>query len=240
MLRVAGALNHSPAGAPSIHVRCTQACPPTAAATPCPAGGTALSRPLILALEAYGGQAAYQGALLSRVAAILAAPPARQLAAPRGGDADPEAAQALLSLLGCCLRQAAGWRAVPQPAAVEAVLRWGLPLAAANTACHHRDTSLQAVGTLAALLALVLAADSPLHGALLGFAAQQGPALVQGLLLALLSLSSGSSLPKVGVQAGQARLINQMVSLGRCCFWFLVALAYAHWLGLARVQCQAA
>lgn len=186
----------------------------TCAHAPCPcrcpllAGATALSRPLILALEAYGGQAAYQGALLSTVAAMLAAPPARQLAAPRGGDTDPEAAQALLSLLGCCLRQAAGWRAVAQPAAVEAVLQWGLPLAAANTACHHRDTALQAVGTLTALLALVLAGDSPLHGALLGWAAQQGPVLVRGLLLALLSLSSGSSLPKVGGPPGGWRLLK--------------------------------
>lgn len=153
---------------------------------------------MILALETYGSAAQFQQPLLATVAAILAAPAARQLATIRGGDADPDTAQALLSLLGCCLRQAASWRAVAQPAAVEAVLQLGLPLAVANAACNHRDTSLQAVGTLAALLSLVLVADSPLHGPLLGFAAQQGPALVQGLILALLSLSSsGSSLPKV-------------------------------------------
>jgi hypothetical protein len=81
---------------------------------------------------------------------------------------------------------------------VEAVLAWGLPLAASNTACNHRDTALQAVSTLSLILALILAPDSPLHGALLGYAAQQGPVIMQGLLLAILSLSSaGSSLPKV-------------------------------------------
>lgn len=166
-----------------------------------PTGATVLSRPLIQALETYGGAEEYQQSLLGTVAAILSEPPARQLAALRGGDADPEAAQALLSLLGCCLRQATRWRKVAPPAAgaMEAVLALGLPLAAANTACHHRDTSVQAVSTLAALLALVLAADSPLHGALLGFAAQHGSVLVRGLLLALLALSSGSTLPKVSL-----------------------------------------
>ncbi|PRW18313.1 ARM repeat-containing [Chlorella sorokiniana] len=45
---------------------------------------------------------------------------------------------------------------------------------------------------------LIQALESPLHGALLGYAAQQGPVIMQGLLLAILSLSSaGSSLPKV-------------------------------------------
>ena len=164
------------------------------------AGAAVLHRPLIQAIERYGPLLPYQQPLLSTVASILSAPQAQQLALLRGGDADPEAAQAALALLGCCLRQAGRWRqaAAPQPAAVEALLRLGLPLAVANAACHHRDTSYQAVATLSALLALVLERDSPLHGMLLGFAGQQGPLLLQGLLLALLSLNSGSHLPKVG------------------------------------------
>ncbi|KAL4458064.1 hypothetical protein ABPG75_012929 [Micractinium tetrahymenae] len=160
-------------------------------------GAAVLSRPLIQAIEAYGAQPPYQQPLLGTVRAVLGAPAGRQLAALRGGDADPEAAQALLSLLGCCLRQACQWRQVAAAAELETVLRLGLPLAVANTACHHKDTSYQAVSTLAALLALVLERGSPLHGALLGFAAQQGAALLEGLLLALLSLNSGSHLPKV-------------------------------------------
>ncbi len=164
---------------------------------PCP-GASALGRPLLQALELYGGKDGFQQPLLATVAAILAQPPARQLAAVRGGDADPEAAQALLSLLSCCARLARQWRSVSAPAAVEAVLSLGLPLAAGNTACNHRDTALQAMGTLSAILALVLAPDSPLHSALLCFAAEHGAAILQGVLLALLSLSSaGSSLPKV-------------------------------------------
>lgn len=177
-----------------------------------------LSRPLIQALETYGGTERFQQPLLSTVAAILAAPPAQQLAALRGGDGNPEAAQALLSLLGCALRQAAQWRAVAPPAAaaVEAVLRLGLPLAAANAACHHRDTALQAVSTLAALLALVLAVDSPLHPALLGLAAQQGPVLAQGLLLALLSLATGSHLPKVRRPVWGWRLVACPARILKC------------------------
>lgn len=224
-----------------------------------------LHRPLIQAIEAFGAQPPYQQPLLGTVASILGAPAARQLAALRGGDADPEAAQALLSLLGCCLRQACHCRQVTAAAELERVLQLGLPLAVANAACHHKarraavqgglaanlgagpalaahrrcrgslgcalrpslmvhmllvlaapcietllsqaagarpgpqDTSHQAVGTLSALLALVLERGSPLHGALLGFAAQRGAALLEGLLLALLSLNSGSHLPKVRV-----------------------------------------
>ena len=150
------------------------------------------------ALQAYGSHPQYQQPLLATVSAILAAPPARQLAALRGGDADPEAAQALLSLLGCCLRQACQWHQVGAAAAaeVEAVLRLGLPLCVGNAACHHKDTSYQAVGTLTALLALLLERGSPLHAGLLGFAAQRGALLVEGLLLSLASLNSGSHLPK--------------------------------------------
>lgn len=66
-----------------------------------------------------------------------------------------------------------------------------------------QDTSCQAVGTLSALLALVLERGSPLHGALLGFAAQHGAALLEGLLLALISLNSGSHLPKARRRAAQ-------------------------------------
>lgn len=154
------------------------------------------------AVEIYGSLPHLQQPLLSTAAAVLAAPQARQLAGARGGDADPEAAEALLSLLACCCRQACQWHVVAQPAAMEAVLQLGLPLAVACAACNNRGTSLQATATLAATLALVLAADSPLHAPLLGWAAQQGPALVEGLLLALLSLSSGSHLPRVSGWVG--------------------------------------
>ena len=161
-------------------------------------GALALSRPLMQALDLYGASDGCQQPLLATIATILAQPRACQLAAVRGGDADPEAAQALLSVLGCCVRQARQWQSIPAPAAIEAVLHWGLPLAASNTGCNHRDTALQAVATLSAVLALILDPDTPLHAALLGFAAQQGPTIMRGLLLALLSLSAaGSSLPKV-------------------------------------------
>lgn len=60
------------------------------------------------------------------------------------------------------------------------------------------------MGTLSALLALVLERGSPLHEGLLGFAAQRGAALLEGLLLALLSLNSGSHLPKASWE-GPAR-----------------------------------
>lgn len=102
------------------------------------AGAAALHRPLIQAVEAFGAQPPYQQPLLGTVGSILGAPAGRQLAALRGGDADPEAAQALLSLLGCCLRQACQWRQVAAAAELEGVLQLGLPLAVANTACHHK------------------------------------------------------------------------------------------------------
>lgn len=97
-----------------------------------------LHRPLIQALEAFGAQPPHQRPLLGTVASILGAPAGRQLATLRGGDADPDAAQALLSLLGCCLRQACHWRQVAAAAELERVLQLGLPLAVANAACHHR------------------------------------------------------------------------------------------------------
>ena len=163
-----------------------------------------LNRPLIQALETYSNQPPYQQPLLASVTGVMGAPGGRQLAALRGGDADPAAAAALLSLLGCCLRQACQWRQLGASCSeqVEALLTLGLPLAVGNAACYHKDTSLLAVGTLSALLALLLQRDSPLQPGLLRFAARHGGVLLQGLLLALLSLNSGSYLPKVGGRGG--------------------------------------
>ena len=172
-----------------------------------------LHRPLCSAIERFGSEPLHQQVLLAAVGALLASPQSQALAALRGGDADPDAAQALLGVVACCLRQACQWRLVPEPGAVEPLLRLGLPLAAANAGCHHRETSQRAVGALGALLALLLAADSPLHAALLGFAQQQGPVVLQGMLLALAAFTSAAHLPKLVGLWGDVAMLAATLAL---------------------------
>ncbi|KAI3435522.1 hypothetical protein D9Q98_001588 [Chlorella vulgaris] len=180
-------------------------------------GATALLRPVMKAVEAYGQLPQYQVPLLRLSRSVLSAPHAQQLAALRGGDADPSAAQALLALLTCCLRQGCQWRQVVPGAEQElqALLRVGLPLAAANAASHHRGVAHSAVGALATLLSLALAPHSPggLGPVLLGFAQGQGALLLQGLLLALLSLSSASHLPKVASLTSDMALLATSLAI---------------------------
>jgi hypothetical protein len=164
------------------------------------AGGGALLRPLCQALDAYGAQPHLQPPLLRSAAAALEAGAARGLGAPRGGDADPEAAAALLALLAACLRAARRWRQLDAATGDELLrlLGWGVPLAAAGAGSHQRDVCLGALGALGSLLALALERGWPLHAPLLGWAAAEGPTLLQGLLAALLSLNSAAHLPRVG------------------------------------------
>eukprot|EP00887_Chlorella_sp_A99_P001509 scaffold8.g1509.t1 len=171
-----------------------------AAATACffLPGGVALHHPICVAVEAYGTQPALQAPLLGTAAAVMGAPQAAPLAALRGGDACPTLATALLSLMACCLRGAARWREA-EPAVAEALVslvEGGLPLAVANVACNHRDTSQ-----------LALECGSPLQPTAMQFVAGRGATLLQGVLLALLSLNSGANVPKVLNLMGDVALL---------------------------------
>lgn len=112
--------------------------------------------------------------------------------------------QALLSLVGCTLRQAASWRQHSGPgspsapaATIAPLLSNALRLAVANTACNCRDVSQRAVAVLSSLAVLALEWGSPLGAETRAFLRVHGSGVVQGMLLALMSLNSASHLPKV-------------------------------------------
>jgi hypothetical protein len=115
------------------------------------------------------------------------------------------------------LRQAAAWREVTAALpTLEGVLLGTLRLAVANTHSNHREVSQGAVATLSALILLVLEGGSPLHGALLEFGAVHGALLLQGLLLAQLSLNSAAHLPKVSMGVGACLYVCVCVRARAC------------------------